>query len=320
MLSQLYGRSHDWARADPGPETATGGNLTVDTSSQLYESEATGWQRGLYENIKETFRAPFINWIFRTTVTNQPEFARYVWGQVEPVFETEAFARYTVAYRDAVLGTIEDRTELPGYRREHLDVAPAEFHQLRGQLATFDVVGPRLAVLFSLLDRSLSGGPVGTDAPDDAAALAPFPDHVDADRGIPPTMAAFEETPDALTETVAEIQSFHSLDEGLPSIYRCLVQWPGYLETVWTDLEPVRREAFEPASQAARDEVASFVESTPYQPQLSPDALRSVGFEDEVVDGMADLFAEFNGPIADTVLPMLPVFAASVDSEGRRTL
>jgi hypothetical protein len=295
--------------------------LTVNTSSQLYESEATGWQRGLYENIKETFRVPFINWIFRTTVANQPEFARYVWGQVEPVFETEAFARYTVAYRDAVLGAIEDRTELPSYRREHLDVGPAEYGQLRGQLATFDVVGPRLAVLFALLDRSLSGGPVGTDVPDDAAALAPFPDHIDADRGIPPTMAAFTETPDALAETVAEIQAFHSLDEGLPSIYRCLVQWPDYLEAVWDDLEPVREERrFEPASQAARDEVGSFVESTPYQPRLSPEALRAAGFEDEVVDGMADLFAEFNGSIADTVLPMLPVFAATVDAEGRRTL
>lgn len=293
----------------------------MDTSDQLYESEATGWRRGLYDSVTETFRAPFVNWIFRTSVANHPEFARHLWGQVQPAFRTEAFARFTVAYRDAVLDAAGTATDLPVYRRETLGVAPAEYHQLRGQLATFDVVGPRLAALFALVDRSLSGGAVGTAPPDDRATLAPFPDHLDADRGLAPTMAAFAETPDRLAETVAEIQAFHGLDEGLPSIYRCLVQWPDYLETVWADLEPLRAAGgFEPVTDAARAEVASFVESTPYRPQLSPAALRRAGFEDSLVADVTDLFAEFNGSIADTVLPMLPVLAATVDAAGRRAL
>ncbi len=295
----------------------------MDTSRQLYESEATGRQRGLYESVTATFRAPFVNWIFRTAVANHPEFVRYVWGQIKPVFETEAFARYTVAYRDAILGTIETETdtELPVYRREQLGVRPAGFHQLRGQLATFDVVGPRLAVLFALVDRSLSGGAVGTDVPDDPAVLAPFPDHVDRDRGIPPTMAAFDETPPELESTVAEIQAFHDLEEGLPSVYRCLAQWPAYLETVWSDLEPVRdADTFEPTSRAARGEVSAFVESIPYRPRLSPEALRTAGFEASVVEDASDLFAEFNDAIADTVLPVLPIYAATIDADGRRAL
>lgn len=293
----------------------------MDTSKQRYESEATGMERGLYESITETFRAPIINWIFRTTVANHPAFVRYLWGQVKPVFETEAFARYTIAYRDAVLGAVEDRIELPVYRCEQLDVGPAEYHQLRGQLATFDVVGPRLAVLFALVHRSLSGGPVGTDVPDDAATMAPFPDHVDRDRGIAPTMAAFAETPPELEGTIAEIQSFHDLDEGLPSIYRCLVQWPGYLERMWSDLDGLRAPgAFEPVSGAARATVSSFVESTPYRPRLSPESLRTAGFEDELVADVTDLFARFDGSIADTVLPVLPVYAATVDAAGRRTV
>ncbi len=292
----------------------------MDTSRQLYESEATGWKRGLYESIKETFRAPIINWIFRTTAANYPDFVRYMWGQVEPVFRTEAFAHYTITYRDAVLGAVEDRLSIPVYRSEQLPLGPAAYHQLRGQLATFDVVGPRLAVLFALLDRSLSGGPVGAAVPDDPATLAPFPDHIDRDRGIPPTMAAFDQPPAELAGTVEDIQAFHDLEEGLPSIYRCLVQWPGYLDTVWADLEPLREPgAFDPVSGAAREAVTSFVESVPHEPRLSPEALRSAGFEDGVIEDVSGLFGEFNGAIADTVLPVLPVYAATVGAEGRRT-
>lgn len=293
----------------------------MDPSEQLYESEAEGWQRGLYESIKRTFRAPFINWIFRTTVANYPEFVRYTWGQIKTVFETEAFARYSIAYRDGILKAAEDHATIPAYRRETIDIAPAEYNQLRGQLATFDVVAPRLAVLFALLDRSLSGGPVGTDPPDDPATLAPFPEHIDRDRGIAPTMIAFDATPDRLDDTVAAIQEFHDLDEGLPSIYRCLAQWPPYLETAWEDLAPVREPAtFDSVSDAARAEVTSFVESIRYQPQLSPDALQRAGFEESTIEDVADLFAQFNGSIADTVLPMLPIYAATVDVDGRRTL
>jgi hypothetical protein len=41
----------------------------MDTDSQLYEVEATGWRRGLYEDVQATFRAPIVNWIFRTLVS-----------------------------------------------------------------------------------------------------------------------------------------------------------------------------------------------------------------------------------------------------------
>jgi hypothetical protein len=293
----------------------------MDTSRQRYESDASGWQRGLYDSIRETFRAPFVNWIFRTSTANYPEFTRYLWGQVQPVFRTEAFARFTVAYRDAVLGAVETATELPAYRRGDLGIRPAEYHQLRGQLATFDVVGPRLAALFELVDRSLSGGAVGSEPATDRAACAPFPAHLDSGRGLEPTMAAFAEPPARLEETVADVQSFHGLDEGLPSIYRCLVQWPAYFETVWADLAPLREEGvFEPVTDAARAEVDTFVASMPYRPQLSPGAIETAGFGSEVVEDVSDLFARFNGSIAGTVLPMLPVLAATVDSEGRRAL
>lgn len=308
----------------------------MDTDRQLYESEASGWRRGVYEDVQTTFRAPVVNWIFRTLMANEPEFTRYLWGQVKPTFETRAFGRYSVAYRDAVLSAVEggdgeggddkdaddaNHSPLPAYRRADLDLGPAEFRELRGQVATFDVVGPRLAELFEVVDRSLQGESVGDDPDDSAAATEPLPDWLDRDRGLSPTMVEPDAVPEEVADTVEGMRAFHGLDEGLPSIYRCLAQWPAYLRTAWDDLEPTMESAqFERACERASEETDAFVDSIPYAPRLSPDDLRTFGMDDEAVSELQDLFETFNrGPI-ETVLPALHVYAATLSVEGRREM
>ena len=293
----------------------------MDRSQQLYEIEATGWKRGLYDDIKHTFRAPIINWIFRTTMANYPEFLRYAWGQMKPAFETARFGRFSVAYRNTVLEALEAETSLPTYRRDDLGIAPAEYGELRGQLETYDIVAPRLAVLFELVDRALNDEPIGTDPDGSRAATAPFSAWLDADRGRPPTMIAFDEIPDELSDVVPAIQSFHGLDEGLPSIYRTLAQWPGYLSPMWDDLEPILEgDEFSTAVTEARGIVTDYVDSLPYVPRLDPDSLERRGLDETAIEDLQELFRDFNrGPI-DTVIPTLPVYAATVDAAGVRSL
>jgi hypothetical protein len=289
----------------------------MDTGLQLYERDATGWRRGLYDDVQHTFRAPIVNWIFRTLTANEPEFTRYLWGQVKPLFETAAFGRYSIDYRDAVLSAVEESHDLPTYRRETVGLSPAEFREAGAQLATFDVVIPRLAVLFETVDRLLRGDDVGASPATTRAATAPMPDWLDRGRGSSPTMTAFEE--DGLPDTAAAVQSFHGFDEGLPSIYRCLLQWPDLFDAMWADLEPVLRDdAFDRACDAADDAVSAFVDATPHSPRLAPDDLRSAGVDAETVSELQDLFADFNrGPVA-TVLPAVPLWAATMDVAGRR--
>ena len=291
----------------------------MDTTAQLYDEDATGWKRGLYDDIKHTFRAPIVNWIFRTTMANHPEFLRHVWGQVKPAFETRTFGRVSVEYRDSILSAVEAESELPSYRGGELAVEPAEYAELRGQLATFDVVAPRLAVFFELVDRSLSGEPVGTDPVDSRAATEPLPAHLDRGRGTPPTLASFDDPPAEIAPTVDSIRSFHGLDAGLPSIYRCLAQWPGYLDPAWDDLEPaLRDDGFTDGCAAARTVVEDYVESLPYVPQLDPETLPG-GIDDDAVAEFRELFREFNhGPIG-TVVPAIHVFADSVGVAGERS-
>ena len=289
----------------------------MDTTRQLHALAATGWKRGLYEDVQRTFRAPVVNWIFRTAMANEPAFTRFAWGQVKPVFETRAFADLTVQYRDAVLSALEAEGPLPTYRRPETGLSPAEYAELRGQLATFDVVAPRLAVLFEVLDRALHGRPVGGEPATDRTATAPFPDHLDRDRGRAPSMV--DDPPESLADTVDRIRTFHGFGDSLPSIYRCLAQWPAFTERLWADLEPrLEAPAFESACERTSDLVDDFVDATPYRPQLSPAVLAEAGFADGTVADAQELFAVFNSGPVETVLPALPVFAATVGSAGDR--
>ncbi|MFC6756733.1 MULTISPECIES: halocarboxylic acid dehydrogenase DehI family protein [Haloarcula] len=291
----------------------------MDRSDQRYEMDASGWQRGVYDDIQRTFRAPFVNWIWRTTMANDPEFCRYLWSQVKPLFETKAFARYTVRYRETVLSTIERDVGIPTYRRSELGVTPAEYTELREQLATFDVVAPRLAVLFRVTKRALHDDPVGSDLQPERAATAPFPDWLDADRGRQPSMVPVDEFDEDIAETAERFQQFHGFDDGLPSIYRCLAQWPALFETLWADLGPVlQSETYESACARADDLTDAFVDSVPYAPRLAPDALASQGFDEELVGDVQELFREFDEEMLDDVIPGLHLWAATVDAVGER--
>lgn len=290
----------------------------MDTSRQLHESDATGWQRGLYDDVQHTFRAPLVNWIFRTVMANEPAFTRYLWGQVKPVFETRAFAQFSVAYRDAVLRAMDDGEErLPRYRPTDIGLDPAAYRELRGQLATYDIVAPRLAALFAVVDRGLHGTLDPTPG-DGYAATAPFPERLDRDRGLSPTLV--DDVPAELEETVTAIQSFHGFDDGLPSIYRTVAQWPPYLRRAWTDLESrFEGDGFGGACEGVAALTEEFVASLAHTPRLAPADLAG-RFEEATVSDVQDLFRTFNTGPVETVLPALPVFATTVDAGGKRSL
>ncbi|WP_408957493.1 halocarboxylic acid dehydrogenase DehI family protein [Natrinema sp. 74] len=293
----------------------------MDRSKQLYEQDATDWQRGMYEDIKTTFRAPIVNWYFRSLTANEPAFTRYLWGQLKPLFQTRAFGRYAVSYRDTVLSAIEDGpADLPRYRRADTALRPAEWRELRGQLATFDVVAPRLALTFAVCDRAMHGDLPDAN-PEGAPSTAPLPPWLDRDRGQSVTMLEAGDVPGDLSETVDEIRAFHGLEEGLPSIYRCLAQWPGYLEPAWTDLEPIlESEAFERGCRDADAVVDGHLEELPYTPRLSPNDLAEQGFDDETIDDIQHYVRAFNRGAVSKVLQTIVTYAATLDAGGERSL
>ncbi|MEF8756971.1 MAG: hypothetical protein V5A33_01930, partial [Halobacteriales archaeon] len=147
---------------------------------------------------------------------------------------------------------------------------------------------------------------------------APFPADLDRDRGRSPTLA--NELPAALASTTERIRSFHGLGDQLPSIYRTLGQWPPYLQRAWDDLEPAFEGAgFDDALEAVAEQIDDFVDALPYEPQLAPEEL-APRVDDGTIDDLQATFREFNTGPVETVLPVLPAFAATVDAAGPRSM
>lgn len=285
----------------------------MDPTVQLFSHEATGWKAGLYEDIEATLRAPLVNSVWRVAMAHEPALFCHAWHQLKPVFDTRRFAAFSVAYRDAVLsGVGSDELNLAA------QLAPSEAGELSGQLATFDVVAPRLAVAFELADRLLNGGPVATQPATDRTATAPFPAWLDSDRGRSVTLAGMDEAAERASKTVSAVREYHDLGPMLPSIHRCLAQWPDAFAALWGELEPAfSSESYATATENAAALVDGFIRGLPTRPALRPDELRAAGFEDEPVDALGEHFASFNTN-AGGVLPTLCAYASTAGAAGER--
>lgn len=303
----------------------------MDTTTQCYEQAVTGWRAGVYDDIKQTFRAPIVNWYFRTLMANEPEFTRLLWSQIKPLFGTRGFGQFTVSYRDTILSEIDAEQSLPRYRSTEVDLRPADWRELRGQLSTFDIVAPRLALVFPVCDRLLNGESLdsgSTDAPKDRQSTAldrestaPLPAWLDRDRGRSVTMVDEADCSVDLMGTVDEIREFHGFDDEFPSIYRCLAQWPSYLDRAWNDLEPiVESDAFDRGREATDALLEDHLARLPYTPQLTPDALAEQGFEESTISDLQQFAATFNGDSLKTVIQAVVIYAATVDATGERSI
>lgn len=292
----------------------------MDASKQLYEKDVDGWKRGVYLDIKETFRAPLINWIFRSLMANNPEFTRYLWGQVKPVFRTKQFAAFAVEYRDTILSEIEETSTIPQYQPSELGVSPAEYKELRRQLRTFDTVAPCLALFFEMAYRGLHDD-LPMNAPRDTVdSTAPYTGAKDDHVKESPTMVDATVIPDQLTDTIESLQAFHGIETGVPSIYRCLSQWPDVLQLFWQDLHPVLTgPGFDTADEKISSLLSTQATSLGYSPAISPQVLRARGYEESTITEITEFIDGFYHGPADTVLLTLPIYATVVTASGRRS-
>lgn len=286
------------------------GNGHMDPTKQHYIAEATGWQEGIYEDIEKT--TGMVASIWRSLMYHEPEFLRHAWSQVKPVLQTREFAAYTIAYRDTLITPIE--SDIPEYVPADLGVDPSDFTELQAQLARFDLIAPRYHVIFYLLERLVTGRPVGTETPlESKAVTSQFPEWLDADRGAPPTMLSQDEARKVMPEA-------HEGDFGpmVPTEYRSMAQWPPYLDQAWTDLEPVfDSQAFEDARENAVALVEQYLDRLPYSPQIYPEALQREGFDQNTIVSLQDFLETFRKGGRE-FMPTLPVYAATVGAAGER--
>lgn len=87
--------------------------------------------------------------------------------------------------------------------------------------------------------------------------------------------------------------------------------------TLWEDLGPVlESDTFQTACACADECTDAFVDATPYSPRLDPDSLRTLGFDDDLITDVQELFREFDEGAIDDVLPGLHLWETTVDEAG----
>ena len=291
----------------------------MDIGRQLYESQAEGWARGIYEDIKQTFRSPVVNWIFRTLMANHPEFLRHAWGQCKPVLQTAACLDACECYRAAVRKALDASGVLFRLNAADLGLAEAELLQLRGQLATFNRVAPLLAIWYELLHRGLHELPVGQafDISNPAStAPAGYPAHKEI--CLPPVALSPAEVPKSLVQVAGSISRHHAMPGRLATVHLCLAKWPGFLAAAWAELLPVlASDAYERARLNAVSAVKRLVDRVPYCPVLDSRSLRALGFAaGDLADIRSAVDYFYSGGPAETVIPTLPLFAALAGAGG----
>lgn len=284
----------------------------MDQTQQIYESETSGWQRGIYEDIEQT--TGIVGSIWRTVMYHEPEFLRYAWGQIKPLFLTREFAAFEIAWRDTLISGAEP--DVPRYEPDDVGVSSSEFRELQGQLARYDLAIPRYMVAFETMDRLLDGREVGIETPSEGATT-PYPDWLDRDYGRQPTKLPNDEAREILGD-IFPVDHVGGLEGMVPSGYRSWSRWPSYLNRVWTDLEStVNSDAFAVAQQDARSLVDTYVNQVAYTPKVDPETLLAMGYDEETVGDLQDLFATFNAG-AFEFATLVPLYAATLDVLGER--
>lgn len=281
----------------------------MDNSKQVYVSEVTGWQRGIYEDIKQT--TGMVGTIWRTLMYHEPRFLRYMWGQVKPVFQTREFAAFERTWRDTLLSAVED--DLPKYDvPANLNLEPDEFTELRNQLSCFCPTAPRYFVTFKLLHRRLHDNPVGIE-PASEAGTTPFPERLDHVRGCQPIMLPQDEARQKIPESLAA-----DFGEMLPTEYRSMAQWPSYVDPLAEDLKPViESDAYETARKESISLVDTYLDRIPYTPQIDPDSLADMDFDEETITELQDFSTKFERG-GCVLMPLLPLFAETVGVAAER--
>lgn len=190
--------------------------MTVD---EVMPGEATGRVAEIYDDVRDSLRVPFVNFVFRALAT-EPDVLDALWSRLRPVVRSEEAARLAGRLRDAA--ELDVPVEVPAFP----DEAAAFSAAIHGVLPFLLLVANGAAVL---LDGDLPDGPRPpltereTGVPEGAVEVT----MVDPDDADPPVAAL-----------LADIRDRHG-HPAPASYFRALARWPDLLAGVWSGLRPV---------------------------------------------------------------------------------
>jgi len=214
--------------------------------TRIYEEhEVSADLKRLYADIRSSFDLAFVPTIFKA-LAHSPDYLKLMWDDLGPVARSREFLAAATALDEYVRSLTvrggwvfhDQQRILASQRFSESDVAT-----LGTVVATFARALPRLVLFSRLMQRGYSGGQTGrSSSSKQAAALSRIvqlnvPNESDAGLRVWLIYSDFKRTTGA---------------QNVPSVFRVLAPFPGYLASVWVDTKKLLKD---PAFLRARDDL-----------------------------------------------------------------
>ncbi len=201
--------------------------------AEIAESEATGRTREIYDDFKASIGLPMVNLVYRHMATT-PGCLDWAWALLRPLFVGGAIA----AEAERLVASLALGERRP-ITREALHDAGVDAAARRAIVRTFEAynrANPMNLIAMAVLARELGdSAPDGGEAAPETGPIAPPPP------GTLPPMADITALPDGTRELLGVLAAQAGVGGGavVPSLYRHLTDWPGYLDIAAKEVAPL---------------------------------------------------------------------------------
>jgi hypothetical protein len=258
-------------------------------SSEVLEDEATGAIKGIFDDIKNVFRVPFVDPVFRTLATC-PDYLGIAWRQLHTNAQTAYFERSADSLRQLAV----ERISTVG------KPAAAPSNEVKAALELFHYFNPKLLLAVTAL-RSASTG----QRPQLMAISAASKQQIKT--GIPEGAArlTWVDEADAGEELSTVFENIRATfrGSGVPSDFRALAVWPEYLQQAWTSVQPLlSSDEFRRLGRDIRAAAEQVVGELPFRMDLGPHMLRRAGLDEGDIDFVRATLNRFHASLPELVI------------------
>ena len=214
--------------------------------AEVAEHQATGRIKDIYDDIRRSTGAPMVNLVYRHMATNPPQL-EWAWGVLGPIFASGRLAGAAAALtaqHAAIEGDVIPREVLRA-----IGVDETAQREIRRIIEAYNSANPMNLLALKMLARMLADPGSG-----DAHASVSTP-RGPAGHAAPPALPPPVDVDSAEPATADLMRHLAGISEGgdgriIPTLYRHLAHWPGFLALTAVLLGPLfRTDALDTASQ-----------------------------------------------------------------------
>lgn len=271
-------------------------------ASEVLEDHVEGDLKGIFQDIKETFRAPFVSLVFSALAT-EPDYLRVAWRQLHTNAQTLYFEEQADEIRRFAVLSMSGIGELR---------TPASDQGISEALRVLHYLNPKILLAVAALRASILGQMPRASALSLEQKRQVVPGVAS---GMPEMRLADPNTSDERLRRV-----FGDIKDAAPtglvgSEYRALAVWPEYLEGAWAAVKPRRSTPeYRRATRQLRWMADEAVLGFPFRIDATPHTLRHAGLSEAQLDTVRTLLDGFYRESSESVANVA-VFTTGIEGK-----